>query len=315
MKELGALIGPSIRIELASDTPIFRRPYRYSDMERDLIRSQTLDLLEAGLVELSHGEYASTTVMLTKKDVHGNYTNRQMCGDYRPINRKTKSDKYAMPTPEEIFDVVGHAKVFSTLDLRAGYHQLPIQEEDKAKIAFWGVNFHDKDCLYQWKFLPFGLKNTPTEFQRVMDRILVGLDFFRCYINDIMVYSDTVEEHQIHLQIVFERLKAHCLRLHPGKCKFFQENVEYMGHVIYPGGLGVQQAKVEAIARIPRPTNVSRIHAFMGLANYYRKYVKGFSAMAKPLNMLLKLNQEWQWAMSRNKLLWSSRLSWLQLPS
>jgi hypothetical protein len=87
MKEVGALIGPGIRIKLASDTPIFRRPYRYNDMERDLIRSQTLDLLEVGLVELSHGEYASTTVMLAKKDVHGNYTDRRMCGDYRPINR------------------------------------------------------------------------------------------------------------------------------------------------------------------------------------------------------------------------------------
>jgi hypothetical protein len=87
-----------------------------------------------------------------------------MCGDYRPINQQTKSDKYAMPTPEEIFDVVGHVKVFSTLDLRTGYHQLPIQEEDKAKTTFWGVNYHGKDCLYQWKFLPFGLKNVPTEF-------------------------------------------------------------------------------------------------------------------------------------------------------
>ncbi len=106
--------------------PIFRRPYRYSDMERDLIQNRTLDLLEVGLVELSHGEYASATVMLAKKDVHGNYTDRQMCGDYRPINRQTKSDKYAMPTLEEIFDVVGHARVFSTLDLRAGYHQLLI---------------------------------------------------------------------------------------------------------------------------------------------------------------------------------------------
>jgi len=164
MKELGVLIGLGIRIELASDMPIFRRPYRYSDMERDLIRSQTLDLLEAGLVKLLHGEYAPAIVMPAKKDVHGNYTDRWMCGDYRPINRQTKSDKYAMPILKEIFDVVGHARVFSTLDLRAGYHQLPIREEDKAKIAFWGVNSHGKDCLYQWKFLPFGLKNTPVEF-------------------------------------------------------------------------------------------------------------------------------------------------------
>ncbi len=120
------MIGHGIRIELASDTPIFRCPYKYSDMERDLIQSRTLDLLEAGLVELSHGEYASAIVMLAKKDVHGNYIDRWMCGDYRPINRQTKSDKYAMPTPKEIFDVVGHARVFSTLDLRAGYHQLLI---------------------------------------------------------------------------------------------------------------------------------------------------------------------------------------------
>ncbi len=193
MKELGALIGPSIRIELARDRPIFCRPYRYNDMERDLIRSRTLDLLEAGLVELSHGEYALTTVMLAKKDVHGNYTDRRMCGDYHPINRQTKSDKYAMPTPEEIFDVVGHVRVFSTLDLRAGYHQLPIRKKDKAKTAFWGVNSHGKDCLYQWKFLPFGLKNAPVKFQRVMDRILAGLDLVQCYIDDIVVYSDIME--------------------------------------------------------------------------------------------------------------------------
>ncbi len=111
MKESGALIGPSIRIELASDTPIFHCPYRYSDMERDLIWNWTLDLLEVRLVELSHGEYASTIVMLAKKDVHGNYTDRWMCGNYRPINWQTKSDKYAMPKPEEIFDVVRGSSV------------------------------------------------------------------------------------------------------------------------------------------------------------------------------------------------------------
>jgi hypothetical protein len=180
-----------------------------------------LDLLEVGLMELSHGEYASATVMPAKNDVHGNYTDRQMCGDYHPINSQTKFDKCAMPTPREIFYVVGHARVFSTFDFRAWYHQLSIREEDKAKTAFWGVNSHGKDCLYKWKFLPFGLKNEPAEFQRVIDRILAGLDFVRCYIDDIVVYNDTVEEHQIHLQIVFERLKAHGLCLHPRKCKFF----------------------------------------------------------------------------------------------
>jgi hypothetical protein len=280
MKELGALIGPGIWIELANDTPIFCRPYRYSDMERGLIQSWILDLLEARLVELSHGEYALAIVMLAKKDVHGNYMDRRMCGDYRPINWQTKFDKDAMPTPKEIFDVVGHVRVFNTLDLRTRYHQLSIREEDKAKTTFWGVNSHGKDCLYQWKFLPFKLKNAPAKFQRVMDRILVGLDFVQCYIDDIMMYNDTMEEHQIHLHIVFEQLKAHGLRLHPGKCKFLQESVEYLGHVIYLGGLGVQQAKVKATARISCPMDVSRVRTFMGLANYYRMYVKGFNVMA-----------------------------------
>jgi putative transposase len=164
MKELGALIGPDIRIELDSDTLIFCCPYRYSDIERDLIRSRALDLLEAGLVELSHGEYESAIVMPVKKDVHGSYTDRQMCGDYCFINRQIKFDKYAMPTPKEIFDVVGYARVFSTFYLWAGYHQLPIREEDKAKTAFWCVNFHGKDCLYQWKFLPFGLRTCMLSF-------------------------------------------------------------------------------------------------------------------------------------------------------
>jgi hypothetical protein len=126
-----------------------------------------------------------------------------------------------------------------------------------------------------------------------MNRILAGLDFVRCYIDDIVVYNDIVKEHQIHLQIMFERLKAHGLRLHLRKCKFFQESVEYLGHLIYPCGLGMQQVKAKAIARQPRPTDVNRVCAFMGLANYYCKYIKGFSAMAKPLKMLLKLDQEW----------------------
>ncbi len=114
-----------------------------------------------------------------------------------------------MLTREEIFNVVGHARVFNTLDLRVGYHQLPIREEDKAKTTFLGINFHGKDYLYQWKFLPFGLKNAHAEFQRVMDRILAGLDFVQCYINDIVMYGDTMDEYQIHLQIVFEQLKVH----------------------------------------------------------------------------------------------------------
>jgi hypothetical protein len=206
MADLGRLKGPGSTIDLAVDASIFWWPYRYSKMKRALIQARCQDLIGAGLVEKSYGEYASATVMPAKKDVHGNWFERQMCGDCCPINRQTKSDRYAMPIPQEIFDASGHAKVFSTLDLQAIYHQLPIRLQNRQKTAFWGIDPFGKDCLYQWLFLPFGLKNAPAEFQRVMDKILVGLDFVRCNIDDIVVYNDLVEEHKKHLKEVFGRL-------------------------------------------------------------------------------------------------------------
>jgi len=115
-------------------------------------------------VELLRGEYASTTVMLTKKNIFGNWTEWRMCGDYCLVNKRMCLDKYAMPLLEEIFDGLSHVKVFSTLDLRFGYHQLPLKECDKVKMKFWGINPRGKDCLYQWRFLPFGLRNAFAKF-------------------------------------------------------------------------------------------------------------------------------------------------------
>ena len=114
-----------------------------------------------------------------------------MCRDYQPVNRKTKSDRYPMPTLEELFDAVGHASLSSTLDLRSGYHQLPLMADDWVKTEIWGVDHDGRDQLYHWKFLPFGLKNAPAEFQRVIDQVLAGLTFARCYIDDVIIYSST----------------------------------------------------------------------------------------------------------------------------
>ena len=124
--ELEGYRGKPVRIQLEDDYPIFRRPYKLSVSERDGVKTRCMELLSAGLVELLDGEYACATVMPTKKDIFGNWTKKRMCGDYRLVNKKIKSDRYPMPTPEELFDVVGKARVFSTLDLRSGYHQLAI---------------------------------------------------------------------------------------------------------------------------------------------------------------------------------------------
>jgi hypothetical protein len=179
--------------------------------------------------------------------------------------------------------------------LTSGYHQLPLRLEDRVKTAFWGVDDDGRDMLFHWKFLPFGLKNAPAEFQRVMDQVLKGLPFSRCYIDDVIIFSNTPEEHVKHLQQVFGRLQVWGLRLHHGKCRFFHDQLPYLGHMITPGGLGVQEAKVEALKRIPVPKDVSRLRAFMGLANYYRRFVRGFSVLAKPLTKLTRVDQEWMW--------------------
>jgi hypothetical protein len=275
---------------LTDDAPIYRKPYKRSEVEYKMIQARTIELLGAGLVELASSdcEYASATVMPSKKDIYGNWTKKRMYGDYRRINKFTKSDSYAMPTLEENFEAIEHAKVFSTLDLCLGYHQIGLREEDKEKTVFWGIDTDGKDRLYQWRFLPFGLKNAPVEFQRVMDRIFSGLEFVKCHIDDIVVFSTSQKKHRAHLIEVFARLRFHGLKLHPGKCRFYYDCVEYLGHMIYPGGLGVVASKVEVVMSIPRPKDVSRLRAFLGLCNYYRKFVKTFSAFTKPLTMLTR---------------------------
>ena len=265
------------------------------------MKSRCMELLSAGLVELSDGEYACATVMSAKKDILGNWTKKRMCGDYRPVNKKTKSDRYPMPTPKELFDVVGKARVFSTLDLRSGYHQLPLRVEDRVKTVFWGVDDDGKDSLFHWKFLPFGLKIAPAEFQRVMDQVLKGLPFAQCYIDNVIIFSDSPSEHVRHLQQVFERLRAWGLRLHHGKCKFFYDTLAYLGHMIVPGGLGIQMAKVEALNKIPIPKDVPRLRALLDLANYYRRFVRNFSVIAKPLTQLTRTGLDWKWGPAQDE--------------
>ena len=157
------------------------------------------------------------------------------------------------------------------------------------KTAFWRVDHDGKDQLYHWKFLPFGLKNSPVEFQRVMDQVLSGLPFTQCYIDDVIIFSKTPHEHVRHVQAVCERLQRWRLRLHHGKCKFFHDRLAYLGHMIIPGGLGVQQAKMDALQKIPAPVDVPRFCTFLGLANYYQRLI------AKPPTILMSKDQPWTW--------------------
>lgn len=188
-----------------------------------------------------------------------------------------------MPLPEEIFDSLGDSKIFSILDLRQGFNQILMADEDCKKTAF-----HGSSHLWEWVVMPFGLKNAPVTFQRVMDRVLAGADYLKCYIDDVLVHSRDLDSHMQHLEDLFRRLEAAGLRCHPSKCEFGVNTVVYLGHRIVPGGITPHKAKVDAINQKAAPTDISKLRAFLGLVNYYRTYVEHFSRIARPLYDLLK---------------------------
>ena len=214
-----------------------------------------------------------------------------MCGDYRALNNKTAQDRHPMPLPEDIFDQMSGCTVYSILDLRQGFNQIEIDPRDCHKTAFWG-----SDCRWEWVVMPFGLKNAPAVFQKVMDSLLGGIKFCRCYIDDVIVGSRNMAEHCRHLAQVFALLKANGLKCHPAKCLFGASTVPYLGHMVSVDGVSPQKAKVEAILKIPPPTDMTSLRSFLGLVNYYRRFIPNFSTIAKPLNTLLQKDQKYLWA-------------------
>ena len=272
--------------------PIFRPPHKLGQVEWDFVEAQYSKLEALGFIQRStQSMYASATVVVRKKDAEGNYTDFRQCGDYRPLNLETTLDRYPLPGIEDIFNAMGGATIFSKLDLRSGYHQMPVRKEDRCKTAFWGAN----RVLWEWLVVPFGLKNAPPYFQRRMDQVLQGLPFARCYIDDIIIWSRNLEEHLEHLKEVFRRLREAGLKVHPGKCVFGANGIDFLGHHISANRLEPQQDKLAAVRDLPSPTDLSSLRAALGLFSYYRKFVPHFSTIAFPLNSLMKKDRPWEW--------------------
>ncbi len=204
----------------------------------------------------------------------------RLCGDYRKLNSVTIADQYPMQRIDEIISRLGKAKYFTTLDLYRGYLQVEMAEEDKAKTAF-----QTPRELWQFKVMPFGLRSAPATFQRLMDDIL-GEAYWKwamAYLDDIIIYSDTIEDHVKHVRDVLDsRAKAE-LTVHPEKIQLCVNEFHFLGHVLSPGLLGPDPEKVKAVVESPTPRNVKQVQQFLGLTGYYRHLTPSFSSVAKPL--------------------------------
>ena len=265
-------------IEVTNCTPI-RQPYRrIPPSVHHEVRAHIEDLLSRGIIRPSTSPYASPIVVVRKKNGE-----LRLCVDYRKLNDVTRKDSFPLPRIDECLDALGGATIFSSLDLASGYYQISMAEDDKAKTAFISPF-----GLFEFNRLPFGLSNAPATCQRLMQSALHEHIFrlMLVYLDDILVYSDTFDKHLENLQIVFNRLREMGVRLNPNKCKIARPEVQFLGHRISAEGIATDPEKRRAVNDFPTPTTLKEVRSFVGLASYYRRFVKGFSQIAKPLHNL-----------------------------
>ena len=249
--------------------PIKSHPYRVPPRWRQEVKSQIDQLLKLGIIEPSKSPWSSAVVTVRKKS-----GGCRICIDYRAVNGVTTPDPYQMPFIEDILDTLAEAKHMSKIDLNKGFYQIPVLTEDKEKTAFctpWGK--------YQFSRMPFGLRNGPAVFQRMMDKILhQDLEYSRVYIDDIVIFSQSWEQHCLHLSRVLERLRAAGLTANVSKCQWGQQRFEFLGHMVGEGLVSPSDCKVQALRDFLQPTTKKGIRQFLGLAGYYRRFIENYAA-------------------------------------
>jgi hypothetical protein len=289
-KELSGM-PPDCEIELVPGTaPIFKRPYRMAANQLAELKEQLQELLDNGYICPSASPWGAPVIFVPKKD-----GTQRMCVDYRSLNEVTIKNKYPLPRIDDLFDQLKGACVFSKIDLRSGYHQLKIRDTDIPKTAFI-----TQYGLYKYTVMSFGLTNAPTYFMYLTNKVFMEYmdKFVAVFIDDILIFSKNEEDHDEHLRVVLQKLRENQLYAKLSKCEFWLKEVSFLGHII-SGGIFVDPSKVNDVLSWKTPQNVSDIRSFLGLAGYYRRFIKGFSKISKPMTKLLVKGNTFEWTPRR----------------
>lgn len=262
------------RIQLKAPGPVRLPGYRIPAQLLPKIRQEIETMLEMGIIEPSHSEWSCPVVLVPKKD-----GSLRFCMDFRQLNAISAFDPYPMPRIDELIDRLGGAKFLTTLDLSKGYWQVPLEEGTKELTAF-----RTPFGFFQFTMMPFGLQGAPATFQRLMDQVLDGArGYASAYLDDVVIYSTSWEDHLTHVRDVLQRIQAAGLTVNPGKCAIAQTEVQYLGYVIGGGKIKPQVGKVSAIMDTPRPTTKKQVRSFLGVVGWYRRFVPNFANRAAPL--------------------------------
>ncbi|KAL0157149.1 hypothetical protein M9458_048395, partial [Cirrhinus mrigala] len=278
--DVGLARGVEHHIRLRDDKPFRERSRRLAPADIEDVRRHLKDLMAAGIVKESRSPYASPIVVVRKKN-----GDVRMCVDYRTLNSRTIPDQYVTPRIEDALDSMAGSKWFSVLDLRSGYYQIAMAEEDKEKTAFiCPLGF------FQFERMPQGVTGAPATFQRLMERAMGDMHLLEAivYLDDIIVFGQTLEQHEERLLKVLDRLEECGLKVSIDKCQLCQPEVRYVGHLVSAAGVSADPAKIEAVARWKQPHDLKSLRSFLGFCGYYRRFIKDYSSIVRPLTDLTK---------------------------